>query len=125
MHLKKQLIPASAPKDAYSLPCQVLFEAIKPEVNVMHPSASVSEQSHSLGTGIARELALTARVIGAEEAKAIGLVSAVFPDVQALYGEVDSIAATMAAKSPLAITGTKRIMLHCRSVSVRSDGVHC
>lgn len=73
-------------------------------------------------TGVARELALTARIIGAEEAKAIGLVSAVFPDVQALYAEVDRIAATMAAKSPLATTGTKRVMLHCRSVSVRIGG---
>jgi enoyl-CoA hydratase/carnithine racemase len=64
--------------------------------------------------GVARELALTARIIGAQEAKAIGLVTAVFPDMQALYAAVDKVAATMAAKSPLAITGTKRIMLQCR-----------
>ncbi|BDA49242.1 Delta(3,5)-Delta(2,4)-dienoyl-CoA isomerase, mitochondrial [Coccomyxa sp. Obi] len=75
-----------------------------------------------VGEGIARELALTARVIGAEEANAIGLVSAVFPNVQALYAEVDRIAAAMAAKSPLAITGTKRIMLHSRDHRV-SDGL--
>lgn len=64
--------------------------------------------------GVARELALTARVIGAQEARAIGLVTAVFPDMQALYAAVDKVAATMAAKSPLAITGTKRIMIQCR-----------
>ncbi len=59
---------------------------------------------------------MTARIIGAEEAKRIGLVTEVFPDVAALYAAVDRIAATMAAKSPLAITGTKRVMLHSRSV---------
>lgn len=64
--------------------------------------------------GVARELALTARVIGAQDARAIGLVTAVFPDMQALYAAVDKVAATMAAKSPLAITGTKRIMIQCR-----------
>ncbi|KAK9918581.1 hypothetical protein WJX75_005126 [Coccomyxa subellipsoidea] len=73
-----------------------------------------------VGEGVARELALTARVIGAQEAKAIGLVTAVFPDMQALYAAVDKVAATMAAKSPLAITGTKRIMLQCRDSTVRN-----
>lgn len=64
--------------------------------------------------GAARELALTARTIGAAEAKALGLVSEVFPDAAALHTAVEAVAASMAAKSPLAITGTKRIMLHSR-----------
>ncbi|EIE24808.1 ClpP/crotonase [Coccomyxa subellipsoidea C-169] len=75
-----------------------------------------------VGEGVARELALTARIISAEEAKRVGLVTEVFPDVAALYAAVDRIAATMAAKSPLAITGTKRVMLHSRDMTV-SNGL--
>ncbi len=64
--------------------------------------------------GVARELALTARTIGAQEAKAIGLVTEVYPDLQALHAEVDRVAA---AKSPIAVTGTKSVMLKCRWAS--------
>ena len=47
-------------------------------------------------------------------AKAIGLVTEVFPDAAALQAAAAETAASMAAKSPLAITGTKRVLLHSR-----------
>ena len=65
-------------------------------------------------TGVARELALTARTLNAEQAMAAGLVSEVFPDRAALDAAVMQIGQAMAGKSPLAITGTKRTMLHSR-----------
>ena len=65
--------------------------------------------------GRARELSLTARVFRAEEAKAIGLVTEVFPDAAALQAAAMKCAVAIAAKSPLAITGTKRVLLHSRS----------
>ena len=64
--------------------------------------------------GRARELALTARVFKAQEAKDMGLVTEVFPDAAALHAAAATTAASIAAKSPLAITGTKRVMLHGR-----------
>ena len=64
--------------------------------------------------GRARELALTARVFRAQEAKAIGLIAEVFPDAAALQAAAAEAAAAMAAKSPLAVTGTKRVLLHSR-----------
>lgn len=67
-----------------------------------------------MSAGAARELALTARTISAQEAKRIGLVTEVYPDLQAMLAAVEEIASSMAAKSPLAITGTKRVMLKCR-----------
>ena len=54
---------------------------------------------------------MTARVFRAQEAKDMGLVTEVFPDAAALHAET---AASMAAKSPLAMTGTKRVLLHSR-----------
>ena len=64
--------------------------------------------------GIARELCLTARAFGAEEALSMGLVSKVLPDQAALHQHVHQVAAAIAAKSPLAVTGTKRVLLHAR-----------
>ena len=75
-----------------------------------------------VGHGVATEMALTARFVGAEEAKAIGLVTEVAPDAAALEAAVAESAAALAAKSPLAVQGTKQAMLHARDHSV-GDGL--
>ena len=64
-----------------------------------------------VGFGSANELALTARVIDAEEAKRIGLVSEVCEDVEA---RAMALAMMLASKSPLAVRGTKRVLLRAR-----------
>lgn len=71
-------------------------------------------------TGRARELALTARMFKAQEAKDMGLVTEIFPDMAALQAAAARTAASIAAKSPLAITGTKRVLLHSRCVANQS-----
>jgi enoyl-CoA hydratase/carnithine racemase len=80
----------------------------------MNSLAAAAKLAANAPAGRARELALTARVFKAQEAKAIGLVTEVFPDPAALHAAVASTAASMAAKSPLAITGSKRVLLHSR-----------
>lgn len=71
-----------------------------------------------VGEGIARELAYTGRRLEAEEARQIGLVNRVFESRDALYAGVHAIAATIAAKSPLAIRGTKEMISYARDHSV-------
>ncbi|GAA3995791.1 crotonase/enoyl-CoA hydratase family protein [Comamonas faecalis] len=71
-----------------------------------------------VGSGMARELAYTGRVFGAEEAQQIGLVNRVFPTREALYEGVQQIAASIAAKSPLSIRGTKEMLNYARDHSV-------
>ena len=71
-----------------------------------------------VGHGVATEMALTARVVGAEEARRIGLVSEVAPSPSALETRAMALAAVVAAKSPLATQGTKTVMLHARDHSV-------
>ena len=71
-----------------------------------------------VGEGITRELAYTGRKLGAQEAKEIGLVNRVFDNREALYAGVQEIAATIAAKSPLAIRGTKEMITYARDHSV-------
>jgi enoyl-CoA hydratase len=68
--------------------------------------------------GIARELAYTGRKFDAAEARAIGLVDRVYESHEALRSGVGEIAAAIAAKSPLAIRGIKKMMLYARDHSV-------
>ena len=71
-----------------------------------------------VGEGIVRELAYTGRKFDAQEAKDIGLVNRVFDSREALYAGVHEIAATIAAKSPLSIRGTKEMITYARDHSV-------
>jgi len=72
-----------------------------------------------IGDGLVRELAYTGRNMGADEAASSGFVTRVFPDHEALDAGVMAIARTIAAKSPLAIRGSKEMLLHARDHSVR------
>ena len=57
---------------------------------------------------VAREMAYTGDRVGAERALAIGLVNAVLPDVTALEAHALALARSIAARSPLAVAGSKR-----------------
>ena len=57
--------------------------------------------------GVAREMAFTGERVGAERALAVGLVNAVRPDAAAAAEHALQLAAAIAAKSPLAIAGSK------------------
>ncbi len=57
--------------------------------------------------GIAREMAYTGERLGAERALAAGLVNAVLPDAAATLDHAMKLAGAIAAKSPLAIAGSK------------------
>jgi len=71
-----------------------------------------------IGQGITRELAYTGRKFDAVEAQGMGLVNRVFESREALYAGVQEIAASIAAKSPLSIRGTKEMLNYSRDHSV-------
>lgn len=60
------------------------------------------------------ELCLTARKMKADEALSVGLVSTVFPDKEAMLAGSLELAKTIAAKSPVAVQGTKRSLVYSR-----------
>ena len=64
--------------------------------------------------GVAREMAYTGERLGAERALAVGLVNAVLPDAAALLEHAMTLARSIAAKSPLAIAGSKLALNHAR-----------
>jgi len=78
---------------------------------------------HLIGRGIANELALTGRTFDAQEACQQGLINRVFDTPKQLQTEVRHLAALIAAKSPLAIRGTKEMLLYSRDHSVE-DGLN-
>ncbi|RZC60264.1 hypothetical protein C5167_022015 [Papaver somniferum] len=71
-----------------------------------------------VGYGNAVELALTARRFTGEEAKDFGLVSKVFESKSALDEGVYAVAEGIALKSPLAVIGTREVLLRSRDMSV-------
>jgi enoyl-CoA hydratase len=76
-----------------------------------------------VGEGMARELAYTGRHLQAQEARDIHLVNRVFDTREALYAGVQEIAASIAAKSPLSIRGTKEMINYSRDHTV-ADGLN-
>jgi len=64
--------------------------------------------------GVAREMAYTGDRLGAERALAVGLVNAVLPDAAALTAHAMKLAQSIAAKSPLAMAGTKLSINYAR-----------
>jgi enoyl-CoA hydratase/carnithine racemase len=68
--------------------------------------------------GVVRELAYTGRNMDAEEAREVGLVNRVFDDRDSMLREVTAIARSIAAKSPLAVRGSKEMLLYSRDHSV-------
>lgn len=73
--------------------------------------------------GVARELAYTGRRMSAERALEVGLINEIFPTHEELVAGVLDIAREIASKSPLAIWGTKEMLLYSRDHSV-IDGLN-
>jgi enoyl-CoA hydratase len=63
---------------------------------------------------VAREMAYTGEKVDADRALAIGLVNAVWPNAEVLHAQALELAHKIAAKSPLAIAGSKLALNHAR-----------
>jgi enoyl-CoA hydratase/carnithine racemase len=68
------------------------------------------------------ELVYTARLIEAEESRAIGLVSEILPDHAALQARAAELAATLAAHAPLTLRATKEAMRRLREAARQVPG---
>lgn len=71
-----------------------------------------------IGEGLARELAYTGRPVDGTEAAAIRLVNRCHADADTLYRETAALAAAIAAKSPLAVRGSKEMISYARDHTV-------
>jgi enoyl-CoA hydratase len=73
---------------------------------------------HLIPQGVARELAYTGRRLPAQRALALGLVNEVFPTHEAMLDGVMQVAREIAARSPLAVHGSKEMLNYARDHSV-------
>ncbi|MBA0752279.1 hypothetical protein Gogos_001126 [Gossypium gossypioides] len=71
-----------------------------------------------VGFGKAMELSLTGRRFSGDEAKELGLVSRVFGSREELKEGVRTIAEGIGGKPPLAVVGTKAVLIRSRDVNV-------
>jgi enoyl-CoA hydratase len=76
-----------------------------------------------IGEGLARELAYTGREVAGDEALAIRLVNRCYETPEALFAGVLDLARLIAAKSPLAVRGSKEMITYARDHSV-ADGLN-
>ena len=75
-----------------------------------------------IGRGHVAELAFSGDDFTAERAREIGLVNHVHSDGPSTIAAARALAARIAANSPLAVTGTKRVLAYCADKSVE-DGL--
>lgn len=77
---------------------------------------------HLLPQGIVRELAYSGRRLPARKAFELGLVNDIFPTQEAMLAHVMALAKDIAAKSPLAVHGSKVMINYARDHSI-ADGL--
>ncbi len=75
-----------------------------------------------IGKGHVAELAYTGNDISAQRAREIHLINEVYPDQAATLDAAHVLAVRIAANSPLAVTGTKRVLAYCEGKSAE-DGL--
>jgi len=71
--------------------------------------ASLQRMSALIGAARTKELILTSRLIGADEALAIGLVCELFDDAKTLFTRANELAAQIATFAPLTLQVTKEM----------------
>ena len=71
-----------------------------------------------IGAARVKDMIFTARLVEAEEAKAIGLVNEVLPDPAALAVRADELARLVAANAPLTLRATKESLRRIKEQSV-------
>src|SRR5580698_2022325 len=76
--------------------------------------ANIARLSALIGPARVKDIIFTARLVEAEEAKSIGLVSEVLPDHAALMARAEGLARAIAGNAPLTLRATKEAVRRLR-----------
>ncbi|MGN6549346.1 MAG: enoyl-CoA hydratase/isomerase family protein [Pararhizobium sp.] len=82
---------------------------------------NLSRLSALIGPGRVKEVIFTARLVEAEEAKAIGLVSEIVPDHAGLMARAQAIADLLADHAPITLSTTKEALRRLRTEGAGAD----
>jgi enoyl-CoA hydratase/carnithine racemase len=74
-----------------------------------------------LGPARVKEIIFTARLVGAEEARALGLISEILPDDASLQSRADELARIVASQAPLTLRVTKEALRRIKDKMVRDE----
>ena len=83
---------------------------------------TLQRMPHLISDGMLRELGFTGRTFDGEEARNMGLVNRTYADHEALLEGVFQLAREIAAKSPVAVRGTKEMLRYMRDHRI-DDGL--
>ena len=87
------------------------FSVREAKIAIVADIGSLQRLPPIIGQGHLAELAYTGKDISAERAAAIGLVNHVSADADAVLADARAMAAEIAANSPLAVQGTKAVLV--------------
>ncbi len=87
------------------------FSVREAKIAIVADIGSLQRLPAIIGKGHVAELAYTGKDISADRAAAIGLVNHVSPDADAVLADARAMAAEIAANSPLAVQGTKAVLV--------------
>ncbi len=105
---------------------QACFSVQDVEIGRVADLGTLQRLARLVPPGVVRQMAYSGERVEAPRALAIGLVNAVLPDACALLAHAMALARSIAARSPLAVAGSKLALNHARdhgSDAPWSDGL--
>lgn len=91
-----------------------LFSIRETRLAVIADVGTLQRLPHIIGHGWFRDLALTGRDFDAEEALKMGFITRICEDREDLFQQADQLATEIAGLAPLAVQGTKDVLLYSR-----------
>lgn len=82
---------------------------------------NLARLSALMGAGRTREMIFTSRLVGAEEALAVGLVTELLPDKAAVEARALALAALLAGQAPLTLRATKEALRRLNAAAAEVD----
>ena len=95
-----------------------IFSIRETRIGIIADIGTLQRMPHITGHGWFRELALTGRDFGGEEALKIGFITKLFDDQESLYAGVKKLAEELAKLPPLTIQGVKEVINYSRDNGV-------
>ncbi|TCD14212.1 enoyl-CoA hydratase/isomerase family protein [Oricola cellulosilytica] len=83
--------------------------------------ANLSRLSSLMGTGRVKEMIFTARLVGADEGRAVGLISEIVEDHAALVERAGALAETLSSHAPITLATTKEALRRLRVEGAGAD----